>query len=181
MLIIRLISVIMACFIVLSIPLVASVDFKNNYSEGQNRVALYYKYLSSSDNIDNLNCDSDDGVEFEVVFYNYGGTNGSTYIEPYSMDSDVLVWSSNQPTAYLDTQFSLTGHTDELSFCIGVEDTSNLITNKFYYWTMRNTAGTNNSYKYDGAFKVCAQRTYYYADCLTAFGSHVDGAEDEVT
>lgn len=163
------------------LPDVIQVDFKNNYSEGQNRVALYYEYLSSTDNINNLKYDSDDGVEFEVVFYNYGGTNGSTYIEPYSMDSNVLVWSSNQPSAYLDTQFSFTGSTDELSFCIGVEDTSDLSTNKFYYWTMRNTAGTNNSYKYDGAFKVCAQRTYYYADGLTAFGSHVDGAEDEVT
>lgn len=164
------------------LPNVIQVDFKNNYSEGQNRVALYYEYFSSSSNIDNLQYDSDDGVEFEVVFYNYGGTNGSTYIEPYSMDSDVLVWTTNQPTAYLDTQFSLSlSGTDELSFCIGVEDANELDTGRFYYWTMRNTAGVNNSYTYDGAFKVCAQRTYYYADGLTAFGSLVDGAEDEVT
>ena len=61
------------------IPDIMQVDFKNNYSNGKNRVELYYEYFSSTDYLDNLQYDSDEGLELEVVFYNYGKGYGSTY------------------------------------------------------------------------------------------------------
>lgn len=53
-------------------PDVIQVGFKNNYSSGQNRVEVYYEYYSSTDNLENLQYDSDEGLEVKVTFYNYG-------------------------------------------------------------------------------------------------------------
>ena len=159
-------------------PDVIQVGFKNNYSSDQNRVEVYYEYYSTTDNLENLQHDADEGLEVKVTFYNYG-TNGTSYIDKYYMDDlDGVVWTTNQPTAYLDTLFE---NDEELPFCVGVEDANDLITNKFYYWTIRNTAGTNNNKRYDGAFKVAVQRTYAYSDFATWWGSRLDGIPDSVT
>lgn len=158
-------------------PDVIQVGFKNNYSSGQNRVEVYYEYYSSTDNLENLQYDSDEGLEVKVTFYNYG-SKGTSYIEAYDMDDTAVVWTTNQPTAYLDTLY---GNDDELPFCIGVENANKLTTGKFYYWTIRNTAGTDNNKTYDGAFKVAIQRTYEYSSFATWWGSRFDGVPDGVT
>lgn len=49
----------------------------------------------------------------------------------------------------------------EVSFCVGVDDTSDLVAGRWYYWYINGTKGTTaNNYPNDGRFKVTAQRGY---------------------
>ena len=173
-------------------PDIIQVGFDNNYSSGKNRVKLYYEYLSTSNQIDNLQVTGKEGLEVSVVFYNYPNANissekGTTYVEQYQMN-DGVVWSSNQPTAYLDTGFNLGSasgdNKDLVTYCIGVENASQLDTGTFYYWSIAWTSGVNrgdNRYINDGRFVVNCNRTYESSSIYSIVGSLVDGAAGQVT
>lgn len=173
-------------------PDIIQVGFDNNYSSGKNRVKLYYEYLSASDQLDNLQVTGNEGLEVSIVFYNYpdatdASQKGTTYVEQYQMDENVI-WSSNQPTAYLDTGFNLGSSTgvnkDLVTYCIGVEDASQLDTGVFYYWSIPWTSGVNrgdNRYINDGRFVVNCNRTYESSSIYSIVGSWVDGAAGQVT
>lgn len=173
-------------------PDIIQVGFDNNYSSGKNRVKLYYEYLSSSDQLDNLQVTGNEGLEISIVFYNYPYADkvsemGTTYVEQYQMN-DGVVWSSNQPTAYLDTGFNLGSaegvNKDLVTYCIGVEDASQLESGVFYYWSIPWTSGTNRGedrYINDGRFVVNCNRTYESSSIYSIVGSWVDGAAGQVT
>lgn len=113
--------------------------------------------------MNNLNRDSNEALELEVLFYNYSkasafsdrGTAFQTHLK-----SEGGVWSTNQPNAYLDTTaFDKTKET--INFCVGVDDTTALKANTTYYWMIDGAAGTtSNNYVNDGRFCVNAQRSY---------------------
>ena len=68
-------------------------------------------------------------------------------------------WATNQPNSYRDTAFC--DSEEEVSFCVGVDDTSDLKANTWYYWYINGTKGTtSDNYVNDGRFKVIAQRGY---------------------
>lgn len=173
-------------------PDIIQVGFDNNYSSGKNRVKLYYEYLSSSNQLANLQVTGNEGLEVSIVFYNYPNADissqkGTAYVEQYQMN-DGVVWSSNQPTAYLDTGFNLGSasgvNKDLVTYCIGVEDASKLDTGVFYYWSIPWTSGVNrgdNRYINDGRFVVNCNRTYESSSIYSIVGSWVDGAAGQVT
>ena len=92
-----------------------------------------------------------DGADIEYEFrgnaFQRRG-NGSSY-----------TWTTNQPNYYLDTSFE--DNTESINFCVGVDDTSDLRSEKWYYWCISGIKGiTSNNYPNDGRFVVTAQRSY---------------------
>ena len=51
--------------------------------------------------------------------------------------------------------------------CIGCADTSSLMADATYFWSITSNAGKNNGKTYDGAFRVVAQRSYDFQNGLT--------------
>lgn len=62
---------------------------------------------------------------------------------------------------YLGDEIYSLDNNQEVSFCVGVDDTSDLVAGRWYYWYINGTKGTTaNNYPNDGRFKVTAQRGY---------------------
>lgn len=127
---------------------------------GQNRTKLSYKYTQAQ--LDNLNLDSNEAIELEVVFYNYKNassiSNRGCAFQTH-LSNEGTAWSTNQPNAYLDTTAS--DISNEVSFCVGVDDTTALKANTTYYWMIDGAAGDKSkNYANDGRFRVTAQRSY---------------------
>ncbi len=168
------------------------VGFDTNYSYGYNRVKLFYEYLSSNGHMNNLQETGNEGLEISITFYNYpyatiSTQKGTTYVEQYGMN-DGVVWSSNQPTSYLDTGFNFFSSggddADLVTYCIGVEDASQLTTNHYYYWYIKGVSGIDrgtNRYDNDGRFVVNCNRTYESSSVFSILGSYLDGAPGQVT
>ena len=140
-------------------PNYVDVDFATNVGTNENQTKLWYKYDQAT--LNNLNIDSNEALEMEVLFYNYTdpklsvSEKGSTF----QINKSGAVWATNQPNSYRDTTFGDSSNT--VSFSIGVSDTTSLVANKWYYWYMNGPAGTTaNNYPNDGRFKVTAQRSY---------------------
>jgi hypothetical protein len=139
-------------------PDYVDVNFYTDVAANENRTKLWYKYTTST--LAKLNVDSNEALEMEVVFYNY--TNASTVSNrghAFQLLKSGSTWATNQPNSYRDTAFC--DSEDEVSFCVGVDDTSDLKANTWYYWYINGTKGTtSNNYANDGRFKVVAQRGY---------------------
>lgn len=133
--------------------------FYTNYSADENRTQLWYKY--DSDTLDNLNYDSDEALEMEVIFYNYSD-DSYVYEErgnAFQLMENGATWRTNQPNSYRDT--TVGDDKTEVSLCVGVDDTSDLESGKWYYWYIDSEKGDNsNNYPNDGRFRVVAQRGY---------------------
>lgn len=140
-------------------PNEVDVNFYTDVAANENRTKLWYKYDQST--LNNLNVDSNEALELEVVFYNYNksSTSQSARGNAFQLIKSGSTWATNQPNSYRDTNFL--DNSQEVSFCVGVDDTSDLVTGKWYYWYIDGTKGsTANNYPNDGRFKVTAQRGY---------------------
>lgn len=148
--------------------------FSGNFQGLRTFVDLYFTFSSSE--LQYLNVDSNEALEMEVVFYNYTnpqnpedtgysfvpvdgnpsmGTEGLDFREPVS-------WSATFENAYLDTSFF--DNQNEISSCVGIYDTSDLVANQRYFWRI-NYAGCAiaQGYPNDGRYRVVAQRSYRIA------------------
>ena len=133
------------------------VLFTEDQSPNVNRTKLWYKYTQAS--LSNLNVDSNEAIELEVVYYNYFNASNSGYKGNAFQLSSGATYVTNQPNSYLDTNFGDSEY--EVSFCVGVYDTSALSSNTYYYWQIDSLKGIkSNNYPNDGRFKVLAQRSY---------------------
>ena len=132
-------------------PNTVSVYFADRVFQGVSSVDLSYRYDQQT--LDNLQLDSNEALEMEVVFYNYN--DGHSFFDE---TKDIVSWSTNQPNAYLDTR--LFDNDQEASYCVGVADASDLIANKSYSWDIRKWGLPRSGSKHDGRFKVLAQRSY---------------------
>lgn len=139
-------------------PDYVDVNFYTDVVENENRTKLWYKYTTST--LAKLNVDSNEALEMEVVFYNYANASSvSNRGHAFQLLKSGSTWATNQPNSYRDTAFC--DSEDEVSFCVGVDDTSDLKANTWYYWYINGTKGTTaNNYANDGRFKVVAQRGY---------------------
>lgn len=139
-------------------PDYVDVNFYTDVATNENRTKLWYKYTTST--LAKLNVDSNEALEMEVVFYNY--TNASSLSNrghAFQLLKSGSTWATNQPNSYRDTAFC--DSEEEVSFCVGVDDTSDLKANTWYYWYINGTKGTtSDNYVNDGRFKVIAQRGY---------------------
>lgn len=144
-------------------PNKAEAKFETNTSTGKNRTTLYFIYDTAS--LASLKHDDNEALEMAVYFYadylseEYPGFNfqyipqsGQTYL-------------SNFPSAYLDTSFGDVSTITQL--CVGSSDVSNFTANTKYFWSLETVAGTDSGRKYDGAFRVVAQRSYDSHNGLT--------------
>lgn len=88
----------------------------------------------------------------------------STLVAPSYAINDYGTLSSDGETSYcieFDHGTSFSDNPNEVSFCVGVNDTSDLVANKWYYWYIDGLKGsTANNYRHDGRFRVAAQRGY---------------------
>ena len=149
-------------------PNEVDVNFYTDIAQNENRTKLWYRYNQST--LNNLNVDSNEALEMEVVFYNY-----YLIFTPYEDKGDAFqliengsTWCTNQPNCYRDTNAFDWGQ--EVSFCVGVDDTSELVANTWYYWYIDGIKGTTtNNYPNDGRFKVTAQRSYRFIGSGTWF------------
>jgi hypothetical protein len=132
-------------------PNTVSVYFADRVFQGVSSVDLSYRYDQQT--LDNLQLDSNEALEMEVVFYNYN--DGHSFFDE---TKDIVSWFTNQPNAYLDTR--LFDNDQEASYCVGVEDANDLIANKSYHWQIRKWGLARSGSEYDGRFKVLAQRSY---------------------
>lgn len=133
------------------------VNFYTDTDTNENTTKLWYKY--DQDTLDNLLVDSNETLEMEVVFYNYKNANNRDERgNAFQLRKSGVVWTTNQPNSYLDTAFG--DPETEVSFCVGVDDASDLVANRWYYWSVPGTKGTQANYLNDGRFKVIAQRGY---------------------
>lgn len=135
------------------------VNFYTDVATNENRTKLWYKYDQST--LNNLNIDSNEALEMEVVFYNYNksSTKQDEKGNAFQLIKSGSTWATNQPNSYRDTNFL--DNNQEVSFCVGVDDTSDLVAGRWYYWYINGTKGTTaNNYPNDGRFKVTAQRGY---------------------
>lgn len=140
-------------------PDLVDVNFYTDVAENENRTKLWYYYYPGT--LKNLNIDSNEALEMEVVFYNYRSTSTSLSNRggAFQYEKSGSTWATNQPNSYRDTSFS--DNPNEVSFCVGVNDTSDLVANKWYYWYIDGLKGsTANNYRHDGRFRVAAQRGY---------------------
>ena len=140
-------------------PDLVDANFYTNVTATENRTKLWYYYYP--DTLKNLNVDSNEALEMEVVFYNYTSatTSASNKGSAFQYIKSGSTWATNQPNSYRDTSFA--DNPNEVSFCVGVSDTSDLVANKGYYWYIDGTKGTtDNNYRHDGRFRVVAQRGY---------------------
>lgn len=140
-------------------PNEVDVNFYTDVAENENRTKLWYKYDQST--LNNLNVDSNEALEMEVVFYNYNksSTSQNDKGNAFQLIKSGSTWATNQPNSYRDTNFL--DNNQEVSFCVGVDDTSDLVAGRWYYWYINGTKGTTaNNYPNDGRFKVTAQRGY---------------------
>ena len=140
-------------------PNEVDVNFYTDVATNENRTKLWYKYDQST--LNNLNIDSNEALEMEVVFYNYNksSTSQNDRGDAFQLIKSGSTWATNQPNSYRDTNFL--DNSQEVSFCVGVDDTSDLIAGRWYYWYINGTKGTTaNNYPNDGRFKVTAQRGY---------------------
>lgn len=140
-------------------PDYVDVNFYTDIAENENRTWLWYKYNQAT--LNNLNVDSNEALEMEVVFYNYNksSTSYNQKGNAYQLIKSGSTWATNQPNSYRDTNFL--DNSQEVSFCVGVDDTTDLVANRWYYWYINGTKGTTeNNYPNDGRFKVIAQRGY---------------------
>ncbi len=140
-------------------PDLVDVDFSTNVTATENRTKLWYYYYPNT--LKNLNVDSNEALEMEVVFYNYtsSSTEASLKGSAFQYIKSGSTWATNQPNSYRDTSFA--DSKNKVSFCVGVDDTSDLVANKWYYWYIDGTKGTTaNNYRHDGRFVVTAQRGY---------------------
>lgn len=136
-----------------------SESLDTDVAENENRTKLWYKYDQST--LNNLNVDSNEALEMEVVFYNYNksSTSQNDKGNAFQLIKSGSTWATNQPNSYRDTNFL--DNNQEVSFCVGVDDTSDLVAGRWYYWYINGTKGTTaNNYPNDGRFKVTAQRGY---------------------
>lgn len=134
------------------------VNFYTDVETDENQTKLWYKYDQST--LDNLNVDTNEALEMEVVFYNYNDSSVATANKgnSFQLIKSGVTWSTNQPNHYKDTNFG--DPEEEVSFCVGVDDTTDLVANRWYYWKINGTKGTQSNYANDGRFKVVAQRGY---------------------
>ena len=135
------------------------VNFYTDVATNENRTKLWYKYDQST--LNNLNVDYNEALEMEVAFYNYYGATVSYNNKgnAFQLIKSGAVWATNQPNSYRDTNFG--DGNNIVTFCVGVDDTSDLVAGQWYFWYINGTKGTTaNNYPNDGRFRVTAQRSY---------------------
>lgn len=94
-----------------------------------------------------------------TYWYNKSSTSQNDKGNAFQLIKSGSTWATNQPNSYRDTNFL--DNNQEVSFCVGVDDTSDLVAGRWYYWYINGTKGTTaNNYPNDGRFKVTAQRGY---------------------
>ncbi len=140
------------------IPDIVQVSFITDSHVNRNTTTLWYCY--GEDNLNNLVQDANEALEVEVLFYNYAN---ATNINERGCSYQIRILSNsvattNQPNSYYDTTFLDDGN--EMSFCVGVKDTTDLEANHWYFWSIEGTKGTHLGYANDGRFRVAAQRGY---------------------
>ncbi|MDO4378202.1 MAG: hypothetical protein Q4C64_03500 [Erysipelotrichia bacterium] len=155
------------------LPTRIHVGFESNVSPGYNKTKLYFMY--NSENYRNLNSDSNEALELEVVFFNYYNNPVSRRGRAYQYAINCS-WNSNMgSSAYLDTNFGDIEY--EVHMCVGCSDTSTLSQNSLHYWTINSVADAHtDSYPNDGKFHIVCQRSYRY---LGSGAWHVYGEEHE--
>ena len=140
-------------------PNIVNVYFYSDVDPNINRTMLWYNYNQST--LNNLNVDSNEALEIEVAFYNYNQSS-TPYNErgnAFQLIDSGSMWFTNQPNNYRDTNFCDSNQI--VTFCVGVDDTSDLVANKWYVWYIDGIKGiTSNNYPNDGRFRVTAQRSY---------------------
>lgn len=102
----------------------------------QSKMTLYYTFDEES--LRNLNIDDNEALEMEIVLYNYANANsaserGSSFM-PVLGEEEYRYFYSNIPNAYVDTSFG--DSKEELSFCVGCEDTHAYSADTQYYWAV---------------------------------------------
>lgn len=97
-------------------PNEVDVNFYTDVAENENRTKLWYKYDQST--LNNLNVDSNEALEMEVVFYNYNksSTSQNNKGNAFQLIKSGSTWATNQPNSYRDTNFL--DNNQEVSFCV---------------------------------------------------------------
>ena len=142
-------------------PNYVEARFNSNVSAGKNKSTLYFKF--SQTNLNNLNIDNNEALEMTLMLYNE--PNSTSYPGSAYQTLSGRSYISNLPDNYLDTSFG--DSSTILQQCIGCADTSSLMADATYFWSITSNAGTNNGKNYDGAFRVVAQRSYDFQNGLT--------------
>lgn len=121
-------------------------------SDNSNWRYMFLQFIwGSADNLSGFENDSNETLEMDLVMYNYDG-NAWAYNTAGSTRG--TMWDSNQPLAYLDTQFD--DGTNERPFSVGAPDASLFQPSTFYYWWI-NALDTSSS---TSMAKLQAQRGY---------------------
>ena len=148
-------------------PKIVTANFISEDFAGQNSTTIYYQYDQAG--LDNLVMDNNEALEIQMVFYDYDSdtislpNRGTTYqvAEPESY----CAYSSSQPNYYFDTYIDGDFEEDnEICFCLGVPDASELEADRWYYWNIVSLAGNRNGGPQSGRFRVEAQRSYRFIE-----------------
>ena len=115
----------------------------------------YYFYKSA---LKNLQHDSNETLEMEVVFYDLPNETNPDDRGLTFQKTTGSVYLTNQPGAYLDTGLC----DDYPCFCVGVKNANKLEAKKWYWWEITSKKGDYKGYPNDGRFRVNAQRGYRY-------------------
>lgn len=114
--------------------------------------------------LSNLRVDSNEAIEAEVLFYNYGAGAGIPEQGMAYMWSYPTYWTSNLPGGYQDTRFGDDGR--DISFAVGTASTGSLSAGVKYYFIMQGFAESNSHYNLvtptKGLYLIDFQRGYWF-------------------
>jgi hypothetical protein len=124
-----------------------------------------------------LNSDSNEAIEMEALFYNYGGLNDVPGYGYAYMYTDGEGWSTNLPGGYLDTRDL--DSDNEKSYAVGTTYTELMVAEKVYEFTMYGYPIPNYAEQTTGGlWQVNIQRGYWFDSTNTWFRS-IRGTGDE--
>lgn len=141
---------------------------------------LIVRFDWDQSSLDNLRRDSNEAIEAEVLFYNYGPATGIPaygyaymYNEPYSSGD----WSTNLPGGYKDTRFM--DEAGEVSYAVGTRYVNSLQANTIYEFTYYAYPHPNwKDYTDVGLYQVNFQRGYWL-DSTNLVYNQYKGTGDE--
>ncbi|GEM_PF-2591234 len=144
-----------------------------NSSTNERQIKVEFKWDSTS--LSNLVMDSNEAIEAEVLFYNYGSGmgvpgNGKAWMSSFPPKS----WSTNLPNGYLDTRFM--DSSDERSYAVGTRYPQNMTAGTTYQFTMN--AFPESGQSGSGLWQVNFQRGYYH-DSTDPWYRAIRGTGDE--
>lgn len=161
------------------------VEVDTNHLNQWMRTNVSLRFIFTEEEINNLNHDDNEALEMEVLFYNYAHdedirddegniieeNRGVSFVpvksNPILFANDEYDYTKpyfwainiNDDSCYFDTAFQ--DNEEIISACIGISDTSSLVANQGYRWSIQYQGiSVKQGYANDGRFVVQAQRSY---------------------